>query len=180
MIFFGGRHAPRLLSKGIGNVSVGRGCGCGASRRAVTVMNVLGMKAAAARHATPTNLWTPALELQHINEEEGILFPLLRKIDPSGTKKPIELLMSCHDVYKPLLAKGLQLPTGDEPCSVEAHGKLEDELIERYADQLLAAASHSGAAVAGGFSLREKGRRSYADAAIAGAIAIGGTIAALV
>lgn len=120
------------------------GCNCG-SGSAANVMRALGVKTAARMHGktgTPSD-WTADDWRQHIAEERAILFPALL-----AAGSPADVIASLdidHSLYLALLDNGHDLPTGTAPHSVDRHGKIEDDLVEKYARALLAQA---GAAVA--------------------------------
>jgi|SRR5579859_273103 len=121
-------------------VSVGAaGCNCGSSS-AVNVMRALGMTTAARMHGKTAKAseWTADDWRKHIAEERTILFPALLAVGA-----PADVIASLdidHSLYLALLDAGHPLPTGAMAHSVDRHGKIEDELVEKYAKALLARA----------------------------------------
>ena len=124
-------------------VSVGAvGCNCG-SGSAVNVMRALGMKTAARMHGKTAKAseWTADDWRQHIAEERTILFPALLAVGAHADV--IASLDIDHSLYLALLENGHDLPIGAAPHSVDRHGKIEDDLVEKYAKALLARAGSS-------------------------------------
>lgn len=127
-------------------VSVGAvGCNCG-SGSAANVMRTIGMKTAARMHGKTAKAsdWTPEDWRAHIAEERTILFPAL--LAAGAPQSVIDSLDIDHSLYLALLDAGQPLPTGAAPHSVDRHGKIEDDLVEKHAKALLA---RSGVSVSG-------------------------------
>jgi hypothetical protein len=116
------------------------GCGCTSLDLAAQVMGELGMEHAAAMHAAPDRDWTPSDWRTHIDEEHRILFPALLTVGGSdpGVATIVSWLEVDHGVYLDRLARGLDLPHGDAPNSIDVHSRIEDQLVRRYAAELRA------------------------------------------
>lgn len=119
-------------------VSVGAvGCNCG-SGSAANVMRAIGMKTAARMHGKTAKAsdWTPEDWRAHIAEERTILFPAL--LAAGAPQSVIDSLDIDHSLYLALLDADQPLPIGAAPHSVDRHGKIEDDLVEKHAKALLA------------------------------------------
>jgi hypothetical protein len=85
--------------------------------------------------------WSAAEWRRHLSDEELALLPTLRRlaeaIGDRDAVRAVDDLYVAHRLYESLLDAGRSLPAMNDPFSVDAHGEVEDVLVDRYRDALL-------------------------------------------
>ena len=143
-----------VLARGLlsDRTRVGKGCACGSTPMSAKVLSAFGMRTAASMHkriavGTPSSAFGGQWWKSHINEEDERLFPAFDAVLTSDDQKLyMPALRADHVVYLELISENEPLPTGSAPNSIDAHGKIEDMLLEKYAAALLAYAKAHPAA----------------------------------
>jgi hypothetical protein len=138
------RPARRIASVGASS----KGCPCADGVPAM-MMTLLEMPHAAAMHlsAEGSIAWCAEDWRAHISEEADKLFPRLlavadriekaRPADAQDIREKVQRLTSDHALYLSFLETNVPLPSGSSPHSIDEHGRIEDELLDRYAEELL-------------------------------------------